>query len=133
MLHEVPYGTYARCEKIRHHLQPGSSFKVEGPINKLWLLPDFWHGMLPVERKAVVSIIDAHGAQYTDTCVWQLNTVCNVPFSDMPKLRSCYDISKESPETTELTPAYRPMSLLVSTPEEAMRAKVAGILMLAVV
>jgi hypothetical protein len=73
-------------------------------VDKFRLLPAFWKGMLPAERQQIIQVIGSHGGDFTIDCLRQLNSECSIPYSDMQKVRVCYDVSEELPETvfTEL-------------------------------
>ena len=42
-------------------LQGGLNFKPETPEDKYALLPAWWHGMTPEEKKKAVAIVDTEG------------------------------------------------------------------------
>jgi len=100
------------CEKIMGSLQAGASFKIENPVEKHWLLPSFWLGMTPEERLEVMAVIDEHGA-YTKDCLMDLNSKCHIAFTDMQKVRVCYNVAIESPETLQFTMLDEPAHLAV--------------------
>ena len=49
------------CKKIDRYLVGGQSFESETELDMYSLLPSFWHGMTPAEKKKAVSIFDKHG------------------------------------------------------------------------
>ncbi|KAJ1447819.1 hypothetical protein M885DRAFT_175856 [Pelagophyceae sp. CCMP2097] len=71
-------------------------------IGHYTLLPPFWHGMEPSDKRRVVRIIDAHG-DFTVNCVKELYTPCHVPYNDMQNPRLCYEVAKEHPKHVDRT------------------------------
>ena len=64
------------CSKIQHFIQAGQPFVAPvGPINKYAMLPLFWHGMIPDEKKKVMETIDLHGS-YSIACSKALYSEC---------------------------------------------------------
>ena len=51
----------ALCRRIAPFLQGGLNFKTETAEDKYALLPGWWHGMSPAEKKAVAAIVAAEG------------------------------------------------------------------------
>ena len=64
--HRLQFGGLVK--KVESCLQGGDSFKVEGPVDKFNLLPEFWIGMEPAEREKVVSIIRTHKLEARAKC-----------------------------------------------------------------
>ena len=90
------------CKKIQHFLQAGQSFVAPvGPINKYAMLPSFWHGMTPYEKKKVIATIDLH-VNYSIACSKALYSECHIPYSDQQNIRVCYDCAKECPDQLEM-------------------------------
>jgi len=93
------------CKKIRQFLRAGELFKEENvdatPMQKFNLLPSFWHGMKPAERKVVMTIVSTHGGSFSPDCLQQLHTECRIPYSQLSDLRVCVYISTEHPETID--------------------------------
>ena len=82
------------CSKIQHFIQAGQSFVAPvGPIDKYAMLPLFWHGMIPDEKKKVMETIDLHGS-YSIACSKALYSECYIPYSDQKRIRVCYDCAK---------------------------------------
>jgi hypothetical protein len=88
------------CERITPFLQGGLNFKPATAEDKYALLPSWWHGMSPAEKKAVVIIAEAEG--WTPTCVRRLYAECHVPLDDMQNLRVCILCSKENPSQLDM-------------------------------
>ena len=86
------------CKKIDHFLQAGQEFKIEteAMLDKYSYLPSFWHGMSPVEKRAVVAIVNKHGS-YTVDCCKELYGSCHIPYKDMQNLRVCVECAAECP------------------------------------
>jgi hypothetical protein len=89
------------CFKIGHFLQGGDTFKPPTSDDKYALLPEFWHGMAPDEKKLVVNIINKNG-EFDVDCVKELYSQCHVPLKDMQHIRICYELAKEHPEQLEM-------------------------------
>lgn len=93
------------CTKIRNFLRAGELFKDENidatPQQIFAMLPTFWHGMQPADRKVVMTVIQSHGGLYTPGCLEQLHTECNIPYSHMNDLRVCVNIANSHPETLD--------------------------------
>ena len=82
--HRVDFGTY--CENISGFLQGGQNFKPESSEDKYALLPGWWHGTPPEQKKAMVALVDAEGG-WTVKCVQRLYSELHVPLGDMKNLR----------------------------------------------
>ena len=66
------------CKRIEHYLQGGeSSFKAEVVRDPYTLLPAFWHGMEPAEKKLAASIVSSYGNAFSVACVKEL--IAKVP------------------------------------------------------
>uniref|UniRef100_A0A7S2XM23 Uncharacterized protein n=1 Tax=Attheya septentrionalis TaxID=420275 RepID=A0A7S2XM23_9STRA len=89
------------CEKISPFLLAGQKFKSETPIDKYALLPAWWHGTAPTDKKFVMQVIDKHGA-FTPDCCMDLKDKCHIAFAEQPSVRVCYELAKESPEQLEM-------------------------------
>ena len=63
-------------KKISQFLRAGSQFVEEdlvpSPKKKFDMLPSFWRGMRPSERKVAMTILNAHGGKYTLDCLTTL-------------------------------------------------------------
>lgn len=93
----VPFPVW--CERISGFLQGGESFKPEKVLaDPYTLLPSFWHGMSPVEKKQCAQVLSQHAGAYTAECVLQLHREMHVPLSDMQNLRVCLELAGENPE-----------------------------------
>jgi hypothetical protein len=104
------------CKKIEHFLQTGQSFKVEKDLDKYVLLPSFWHGMKPTEKKLVVSVVEKHGS-YTVECCRELQNLCHVPLKDMQHLRVCIQSAVECPSQLDRgAPADNEMAIARTKP-----------------
>jgi hypothetical protein len=91
-------GFAAWCDRIELALRTGLDFKQENSVDTYALLPTLWHGMLPAEKKKVVSIVDdVHDGKFTPACCRELQTELNVSFKDMQNLRLCYEVAKDNP------------------------------------
>ena len=47
-------------------------------------------------------MIDQHKGEYTVECLQQLKNGCHIKTTDLQKLRICYDLSKDAPDTVDL-------------------------------
>lgn len=89
------------CKRISHFLQGGEgSFKPEAARDEYALLPAFWHGMEPAEKKLAASILKSHANSFTMECLRELHSKVHVPFTDMQHLRVCLDLATEDPSQT---------------------------------
>ena len=65
------------CKKIKHFLVAGEAFKEEdadySPQEMFNMLPSFWHGMEPAERRVVMTILQSNNFQYTAETLKRLN------------------------------------------------------------
>ena len=94
--HRVDFPSW--CKRISHFLQGGESFKEETQVDDYYsMLPTFWHGMLPAEKKLVISIFQAHESSFSVACVTQLHQELHVPMTDMQNLRVCIELALEDP------------------------------------
>jgi hypothetical protein len=82
-------------------MQSGDTFQHEGEVDHFSMLPDFWKGMKPAERVQVIDVVRSHESEFSVACLQQLHTTCSVPYSDMQKLRVCYVVSEEFPDTVQ--------------------------------
>ena len=62
------------------------------------LLPEFWHGMTPDQKKEVQAIFSGHDESYTHSCLRQLHEDCNIPYSIMSNVRVCLVLVEEHPQ-----------------------------------
>ncbi len=90
------------CNKIKNFLCAGELFKEESiditPQQKFALLPPFWHGMTPAERRVVMTVIDSHCEKYSPECINMLRFECNLLMSHIADVRVCAFVSREHPE-----------------------------------
>ena len=56
------------------------------------LLPAFWRGILPEEKKQAVGVLAKHGGEWTVACVMELPTSMHVPMTDIQNLRVCVEL-----------------------------------------
>ena len=90
------------CKRISHFLQGGEgSFKPEVARDEYALLPAFWHGMEPAEKKLAASILKSHANSFTMECLRELHSKVHVPFTDMQHLRVCLELAAEDPSHLE--------------------------------
>ena len=86
------------CEKIKNFLQKGDNFKTESAADKYLLLPGFWHGTTPEDKRKIFELIESEGG-FTANCVQKLNShEYSIRLVDMHHLRVCYEVAKENPE-----------------------------------
>ena len=83
--------------RIAHFMQGGQSFKPDEPIDEYALLPSWWHGMEPVEKRKMYDTIETHGG-FSVACVRELFSECHIRVPDMQKARCCYELAKMHPE-----------------------------------
>eukprot|EP00966_Prymnesium_polylepis_P236481 5468908-Prymnesium_polylepis.1 len=65
------------------------------------MLPAFWHGMLPEEKKGALSIFGQHEHSFSVECVRELQQKSHVPLSDMQNLRLCLQLAAQDPSHLE--------------------------------
>ena len=104
----VPFGLW--CKKIEHFLQTGEDYsKFNKPLTskqKYALLPSFWQGMTPVEKKSAMDIMKQG---FSVECCIALRDQCFVPVTDQQKLRVCYELALQNPDHLEMvTPEKEP-------------------------
>jgi hypothetical protein len=85
------------CKRIAHHLQGGLNFKPETHRDMYTMLPTFWHGMLPDEKKQAMAIAKADDMNFSVACVRELHSKVHVPLGDMQNLRVCLELAVEDP------------------------------------
>jgi hypothetical protein len=112
----------AWCEKIGHYLQGGDLFKPMDSDDTYALLPAFWQGMLPAEKRKVIDTIDGHG-DFTVECVKDLFAVCHIPLADMQHTRLCYEVAKKNPEHLDMTAPQAPAPSIAPEVAAALEAK----------
>lgn len=100
-LHRISFSEW--CDKISSDLEAGQQFKPETSSDIYSLLPSFWHGMEPSEKKAVMAVIAEFDGTFTVDCVRKLKAECNIPTKDLQNLRVCYETAKKYPEHLEMT------------------------------
>ena len=93
--HRVPFPEW--CQKISHFLQGGESFKEEKLVDSYALLPSFWHGMTPAEKKRAMLILNSHADTFTAACVKELSEKMHVQMSEMQNLRLCLELALRDP------------------------------------
>jgi hypothetical protein len=93
------------CKKISSHLRAGDTFKDDNveptAEEKFAVLPSFWHGMTPADRKVVMTVFQSHASQYTTACLKMLHVECKLPYSQMNDVRVCVLVSREHPESLD--------------------------------
>ncbi len=77
-LHSLTWQSFdAFCVKIAPHLCAGKTSKDENvnptSEDKFALLPCFWHGMSPSERKVVMTVFQVNASKYTPSCLRTLS------------------------------------------------------------
>ena len=99
-LHRVDFPAW--CKRISHFLQGGEgSFKKEAVRDEYALLPAFWHGMEPEEKKLAASILSVHANSFTVQCLRELHSKVHVPMADMQQLRVCLELAAKDPSHLE--------------------------------
>jgi hypothetical protein len=63
-------------------------------VDTYLLLPSFWHGMKPDERRLYVATVRKYQG-YSIDCLKELRDVCSIPIKDMQHLRVCIECAKE--------------------------------------
>lgn len=89
------------CKKISCFLTAGQKFKLETPIDNYALLPGWWHGTDPEDKKKIVGVIDLHEG-FSPQCCKELMSHCHVPYADQQILLVCYEIAKKHPAQLEM-------------------------------
>jgi hypothetical protein len=90
------------CVKINSFLQGGDSFKPEVAENDPYLLlPAFWLGMEPSEKRNAVAALNKHKNPWSAECIQALRDELNIPFKDMQNLRMCIDHAEDNPSDLE--------------------------------
>jgi hypothetical protein len=89
------------CKKIALILAAGQKFRSETPVDMYALLPGWWHGTLPKEKKKIVGVIDKHDG-FTPECCKELKSHCHIPFADQQIVRICFEMAKQHPEQLEM-------------------------------
>ena len=85
------------CQKIEPHLQTGQLFKAEAVEEDLFLLlPPFWHGMVPAERRDVIDTITKEG--FSPAVLRKLRTEFKIESKDWTNVLTCCNVCKNKPE-----------------------------------
>lgn len=84
-------GFPAWCKRIESFLEGGTSFEEEEELDVYSLLPAFWRGMEPSDKKKAVAILGKHEGEWTVACVLELSKEVHVAMKDMHHLRVCLD------------------------------------------
>ncbi len=78
------------CKKIDPYLCAGDLYAEENvdptPQQLFKLLPSFWHGMQPANRRVMTTIMGSHGWQFTPNCIKQIHSECSILCSQMNDL-----------------------------------------------
>jgi hypothetical protein len=85
------------CKKISASLTAGQTFKIETAIDKYALLPAWWHGTLPADKRLIFGLIELHGG-FTPQCCMDLCNQCHIPYANQQILRVCYKMARKSLE-----------------------------------
>ena len=90
-------------KKIEPFLYAEDSFKSDDPdvIDEYLYLPNFWHAMLPQEKKQALIIIKKHDSRWPHSCVEELHTGCCVTLADMHLLQTCISLAIANPAYLE--------------------------------
>ena len=87
------------CKKIASHLRAGETFKDDNvhttAEEKFALLPLFWHGMTPTERKVVMTVFQSHAFKYSAACLKMLHVECKLLYFQMNDVRVCVVVARE--------------------------------------
>jgi len=51
------------------------------------MLPQFWKGMQPSERRVAMTILNSHGGKYTPQCLGALKTECKLNLNQLTEIR----------------------------------------------
>ena len=95
----VPFQEW--CKKIEPFLQKGGTFKTETTDDKYLLLPDYWHAILPDNKKKIFNLVKSEGG-FTAECVRKLSgSEYSIRTKDMHSLRVCYEVAMENPDHLE--------------------------------
>jgi hypothetical protein len=110
------------CDKTALALQTGQSFKPEHKLDKHALLPSWWHGMMPVEKKQVLTrTVVRHGGHAAE-CVDELCVVSHIALKDVQSARVCVECALECSAQLDML-APEEASLAVAESEEATEAE----------
>ena len=97
--HRAPFPEW--CERISSDLEAGKQFKPATPDDYYSMLPAFWHGMVPDEKKQVMAIIAKHRG-FTVQCVRELKDDAHIATKDLHNLRICTETAKQFPAHLDL-------------------------------
>ena len=86
------------CKKIAAYIWAGETFKDDNvdttSEEKFALLPLFWRGMTPAERKVVMTTLQIHACQYTVACPKMLHEECRLLYSQMNDVCVCVLVAR---------------------------------------
>mmetsp|Transcript_64374 Transcript_64374/g.88421 ORF Transcript_64374/g.88421 Transcript_64374/m.88421 type:complete len:222 (+) Transcript_64374:1476-2141(+) len=89
-----------------------SSRGTEEEIGTYALLPAFWHGMEPQEKKKVMSVIERHSTQFTKDCLMDLHTLCSIPLKEIQNIRICYQSACDTPAQLDMGLPSEPVLMI---------------------
>ena len=86
------------CIKISPALMAGQKFKKEMANDDPYLLlPGFWHGMSPAEKRQTFDIFSRHEQVYSSNCVNEMRNTCHIPSAMMQSIRMCLALARDNP------------------------------------
>ena len=87
------------------YLQAGEAFypeSVNSSAQEMYcLLPEFWYGMKPDQKKEVQAIFPGYDEIYTPACLRHIHEDFNIPYSNMINICVCLVIDKDHPQTLD--------------------------------
>ena len=115
----VPFRAWV--EKRADYFTAGFQFKEED-TDKFALLPLWFQGMIPAERKKMIDIIEHHHADWSVALITKLQSAVHLKLDQMDKARVCYIVAKEDPFVlTRSCPASSSSSSFSSTGTTGMQ------------
>ena len=89
------------CQRISSDLEAGQQFKAPTSDDYYSMLPAFWHGMVPEDKKKVMATMAKYGG-FTVECVRELKAESHIATKDLQNLRICVETATNFPEHLDL-------------------------------
>ncbi len=112
------------CTKISPALMAGQKFKKETANDDPYLLlPAFWHGMTPTEKRQIVDVFSRHEEVYTADCIMEMRNTCRIPTANMQSIRMCLALARDNPSHLDRgAPTMEEMNAATELPDAVEQA-----------
>jgi hypothetical protein len=90
-------------KKMEGFLHAGETFKEEETLSMYAMLPSAWHGIMPDEKRKMMTVIDMYGGVFSVDLCKALITECSIPFKEIHQMLMCYDLAKKHMDHLDMT------------------------------